>query len=177
MRKRTRLAVIALAAVLGVSALGVAWAVFSETVVASATGGKGENLAAVQPLSYAYVYDTGHAGLFPGRNADTRIQVKNPNTVDVTVTSVVPDSPASSSKTVTAASGVAADSTYCSNKLTVSTTSPTDFTIEGRSDHVIPAGESVVLIIPNSVALDISADNRCEGMDFTTHWDIAISNN
>jgi hypothetical protein len=175
MRNRTRLAVIAIVAALGVTTIGVSWAWFTETQVADASGGAGADMLPMTVTAPVYVYENGQNGLYPNRWADLKLTVANPadNNINVTVTSVVPatTNPKNVSATIPNSS---ANRSYCEGLLIMSA-GPTIAAEAG--DLVLIPGESVVVVLDNAVALDPSADNRCQGMTFETQWNVVAQNN
>ncbi len=164
MRKRTRIAVIALVAMLGLGVAGISWAWLSSSATATASGGAGGTLTALTPGSTQYVYETGQTALYPNHAADVRLQITNGNQVPVEIVSVVPGV-----KTTTISG--------CDAFLVTSVAG--GFAIEGASpanNLVIPAGATVVLAITDGVAMDDDANNACAGTGFSTSWTINVEN-
>lgn len=175
MRKRTRIAVIALVAMLGFGAAGLAWAAFTKTSTATAVGGSGGQLVDLQTLNTAYVYQDSAPDLYPNKSATVKLHVKNPNDVAITVTGI-----AGSGKNVTTV--VAADAPYCAGLLNQNAIATFDvhntsdvLTNDDVTSYTIPAGAEVVLVLTNGLTFG-DADNRCQNMDFSTIWSISIAN-
>lgn len=164
MRKRTRIAVIALVAMLGFAGAGIAWAWFSSTTTATASGGAAGSLAALTPGGTQYVYETGQTALYPNHAADVRLQITNGNQVPVEIVSVVPGAKSTTTP-------------GCDAFLVTSVAG--GYVIEGASpanNLVIAAGATVVLNITDGVAMDDDADNSCAGTGFSTSWTINVEN-
>ncbi len=163
MRKRTRIAVIALVALLGIGVAGISWAWLTSTATATAGGGAGGTLVALTPGATQYVYETGQTALYPDHEADVRLEITNSNQVPVEIMTVVPGA------TTTTTPGCAA----------FLVTSAATYVIEGASpanNMVIPAGATVVLNITDGVGMSNTATNACAGTGFSTSWTINVEN-
>lgn len=171
MRKRTRIAVIALVAALGFGASGLAWAYYTETATANAVDGKSADMKAlVITENPTYVYDNAD-GLYPGHNASVKIVVSNPNKVAVTVTKVT-----NTEETVTAQDQT--NNPYCKNQLDVAVTPA--FTGNGGPNAdslVVPADGAITLTLTNAISLAANTTNVCQGMDFDLKYDVESTNN
>lgn len=163
MRNRTRIAVIALVAMLGIGAAGLAWAYFTGTTNATASGGVGGSLTSLEQVSTQYVYEPGQTALYPGHAADVRIEVKNNNQVPVEIVTIT----AGAINTTTPGCATALETVVSGHH------------IEGASpanSFVIAAGATVVLKLPAGVKMKTTADNSCAGTGFATSWSIGIEN-
>ncbi len=170
--------VVAGVAALGIATAGIGWAWFTENATAEAAGGAGGNLLPLATgTSAQYVYDTGHNGLFPNKNADVKITVTNPaeNGVTVVVGDVVPA--ATNPKSVTALTPASVNTesnrNTCAGWLAVNANP--NFAPESGDLELAP-GDSVALVLSDAVALDYQATNICQGMTFTTQWDVVSEN-
>lgn len=174
MRKRTRIAVTALVAVLGFGAAGLAWAAYTETTQAEAAGGAGGDLLPVATASPTYIYDNPPQNqLFPDHEASVTFQVTNPNHIDVNVTGI---SAGAGWVNVTGGTNPNnnATRTICEGKLSADT--PVVFLINGNPTTLIPANSTVTVKLVDAINLAVDAPNSCQGMVFDTEWDIAIAN-
>jgi hypothetical protein len=160
MRKRTRIAVIALVVALGFGASGLAWAYFSETTNAQAAGGGTATMAALVVETPTYVYDSGDNKLWPGHAADVKIPLKNTNAVPVQIMSVT------AAGVVSSCAGITQDATSLSlwNGATQ------------ISDGIIPSNATYTLVITDGVKLDASATAACETQGFSTEWNVVAEN-
>ncbi len=180
MRKSIKMIAVSAAAVLGVATVGVGWAWFTESATAEATGGAGANMAALEVVgSPTYVYETGQNGLYPNHAANVKITVKNPssNGIGVTITSVKPaaTNPIVVTQLVPAAVNTGTNQNTCKGWL--SQPASITPTVPAGEDLVLAPGDQVELTLANGVALSYEATNICQGMTFTTQWDIESQNN
>lgn len=163
MRKRTKSAIVAAVAVLGIATAGISWAYLTSTTNANAAGGASGNLSALAQVSTEYVYEAGQTTLYPGHAADVRITVKNNNEVPVEIVAIT----AASINTTTPGCATALETAVSGHH------------IEGASpanSFVIAAGATVVLNLPDGVKMKTTADNSCAGTGFSTAWTINIEN-
>ncbi len=162
MRKRTRIAVIALIVALGFGASGLAWAYFSETTNAVAGGGANGNMSALVNGTAEYTYDNDDDVLFPGHSAAVKIPLTNDNPVAVEIISIVPGAPAGT---------CASELEFSLAGAKLQTTGGVDVT-----GWQIPADTTYHLVLPAGVKLKTSATNACEGTAFSTTWTINAEN-
>ncbi len=164
MRNRTRIAVIALVAMLGVGAAGLAWAWFNETTAATASGGSNANMVALDAGAASYTTDTADNKLWPNHFATVKIPLGNTNPVPVELISVTVN------PTGTTGS-CAADLEQNASSLSM-----LDDAGNAISGFVIPANKTYTLVITNGVKLKATADTACQATSFTTGWDIKAEN-
>ena len=170
MRKSIKMIAVTGAAVLGISAVGVGWAYYTESATANAVDGKSADM---KPLTIndapTYVYDNAD-GLYPGHSASVTIVVTNPNKVPVTVTKVT-----NTEETVTAVDQ--SNNSYCKNQLDVAVNPA--FTGNGGGDNplVVPAEGAITLTLTNAISLPANTTNLCQGMDFDLKYAVESTNN
>jgi hypothetical protein len=169
MRKSIKMIAVTGAAVLGISAVGVGWAYYTESATANAVDGKSADMKALTINDApTYVYDNAD-GLYPGHSASVTIVVTNPNKVAVTVTKVT-----NTEETVTAVDQ--SNNSYCKNQLDVAV-EPTFTGNGGGNGLVVPAEGAITLTLTDAISLPANTTNKCQGMDFDLKYDVESANN
>lgn len=167
MRNRTRIAVIALVAFLGLGATGLAWAYFSQTTSAQADGATGNMSALVQGAT-TYEFPSSTDGkLWPGHSGNVIIPLENKNGVPVLVKTI----------TGTAVGG------SCASNISQSTSTWALYAPgvgapvadqNSASNAIIPAGATYTLVITNGVTMNTTA--TCQNVNFSSTWSILAEN-
>lgn len=154
---RTLVAAGAAAAVLGIA--GFAWAAFSQETSSSAVAAEAETFAPV--VVAGTPADT---TLWPGQSTTVTLTVDNSaNDVAVVVTRVdaIPLTDADITTTDPA------DRAWCRSKLILTGIASTSVPIASEG--------SAPVVLTNGIQLLGDADNRCQGMQFSTKWKVWVS--
>jgi len=131
-------------------AAGVAFAAWTAT--GSGNGyAQAKGMSSVT-LSDASTYTT--AQLYPGGSGDLVLRVANPNSYDVTVTTVTGTGPAVTAPT----------NATCDASTGVTFTNQTGLT---GASYVVPGNGSATITLANSVSMGNASVNACKGLTFT----------
>lgn len=170
-KRKRNLLVASLAALGTVAAATTAWAVFSASSNADATGTGGQ-LQAFTLDTPTTVYPNNEGALFPNHSANVTIVLTNPNTVAADVSSV-------EFVSVDVTGGTTpnnnATRVYCEGQIEHAL-NPNFSTNGAVYRQVPPNGAQVTLTIPGALTLKGDTDNRCMGMQFTSKWKVEASN-
>jgi hypothetical protein len=145
--------------VLGIVSLGyAAWT--------SSGGGTGfAKAASAQNLTTASVTGTTSATLYPGATGDLVVNVTNPNSYPIKVTSVTGNG------TITADSSHSTCGQDASHPTGVTYTDQTGLTI------AVPANSSSQVTLSGSVKMTNASDNSCQGATFSVPVSMAAASN
>jgi hypothetical protein len=136
--------------------VGTAYAYFT-----SAGNGNGAAASGTAP-SVTVIAASGFvaSGLIPGHTADLLIEVNNPNTNSVTITSIAQDGPVTVSGGDNCTSDTGSEPAISLGNSGVSIPTQTDLSI------VAPSGNAVLVHVPAGAAMSSASANGCQGASF-----------